>query len=223
MSHLIILRHGESIWNRANLFTGWVDVPLSPRGVKEAIEAAEKLKDLRVDYVFTSTLVRGMQTAMLSLVHAYPDRYPVVIHNQGKMKEWSRIYSEETKKRVIPVFTHWELNERYYGELQGKNKKEMVREVGEEQVRLWRRSYDVAPPGGESLKDTAQRTIPFFKEVIIPYLERGNVLISAHGNSLRSIVMYLDSLSPEEVLNLEIPTGVPIIYSYKDGEFTKEG
>ncbi|OYT49742.1 hypothetical protein B6U83_01435 [Thermoplasmatales archaeon ex4484_36] len=95
--------------------------------------------------------------------------------------------------------------------------------MGEEQVRLWRRSYDVAPPGGEALKDTAQRTIPFFKRVIVPYLEKGNVLISAHGNSLRSIVMYLDSLTPEEVLNLEIPTGVPIIYFYRDGEFTKEG
>ena len=223
MSHLIVLRHGESIWNRASLFTGWVDVPLSPKGVKEAIEAGERLKNMRVDYVFTSTLVRGMQTAMLSLVHAYPDRYPVVVHTEGRMKEWSRIYSEETKKRVIPVFTHWELNERYYGELQGKNKKEMAREVGEEQVRLWRRSYDVAPPGGEALKDTAQRTIPFFKRVIVPYLEKGNVLISAHGNSLRSIVMYLDSLTPEEVLNLEIPTGVPIIYFYRDGEFTKEG
>lgn len=223
MSYLIILRHGESVWNRAGLFTGWVDVPLSPRGVQEAIGAAEKLRDLRVDYVFTSTLVRGMQTAMLCLVHAYPDRFPVVVHREGRMKEWGRIYSEETRRKVIPVFTHWELNERYYGELQGRNKREMAEEVGEEQVRLWRRSYDVAPPGGESLKDTAQRTIPFFREVIVPFLEKGNVLISAHGNSLRSIVMYLDSLTPEEVLNLEIPTGVPIVYRYEDGKFIKEG
>jgi len=222
MSLLILLRHGQSIWNKANIFTGWVDVPLSPEGVREAIEAGERLKAYRVEYVFTSTLVRAMQTAMLSLVHAYPDRYPVVIHEKGRMAEWSKIYSEETREKIIPVFTNWELNERYYGELQGKNKKKTAEEFGDEQVRLWRRSYDIPPPGGEALKDTAERTIPFFKDKVVQYLELGNVMVSAHGNSLRSIVMYLDNLTPKEVLSLEIPTGVPIIYRYEGGRILKE-
>ncbi|MCD6383030.1 MAG: histidine phosphatase family protein, partial [Thermoplasmata archaeon] len=197
-------------------------VPLSPEGVREAIEAGERLKAYRVEYVFTSTLVRAMQTAMLSLVHAYPDRYPVVIHEEGRMAEWSKIYSEETREKIIPVFTNWELNERYYGELQGKNKKKTAEEFGDEQVRLWRRSYDIPPPGGEALKDTAERTIPFFKDKVVQYLELGNVMVSAHGNSLRSIVMYLDNLTPKEVLSLEIPTGVPIIYRYEEGRILRE-
>ncbi|MBN1768469.1 MAG: 2,3-bisphosphoglycerate-dependent phosphoglycerate mutase, partial [Prolixibacteraceae bacterium] len=141
---------------------------------------------------------------------------------EGKMKEWTMIYSESMRNSIIPVYQDWHLNERYYGELQGKNKAETAKEYSEEQVHLWRRSYDVPPPEGECLKDTADRTIPFFKEHILPQLEQNkNVLVSAHGNSLRSIVMHIENLTKDEVLNLEIPTGKPLFYNYENGELEK--
>jgi 2,3-bisphosphoglycerate-dependent phosphoglycerate mutase len=138
------------------------------------------------------------------------------------MKDWTTIYSESMNDNIIPVYRDWHLNERYYGELQGKNKAETAREYGDEQVHLWRRSYDVPPPAGECLKDTAERTIPFFKEKIMPQLENGsNVLIAAHGNSLRSIVMYIENLTKEQVLSLEIATGKPLMYEMQNGKLIK--
>ena len=224
MSYLVLLRHGESVWNRLNVFTGWVDVPLTVKGIEEATAAGRKLEDFSFDVIYVSTLVRAMETAMIAMAYNHGDRLPVVIHNEeGKEKEWSKIYDAETEKRIIPVIRDWHLNERYYGELQGKNKARTAEEYGDEQVHLWRRSYDVPPPGGECLKDTAARTIPFFREQILPRLEQGqNVFVAAHGNSLRSIVMHLDHLSEEEVLQLEIPTGKPILYQYDGGHLTKK-
>jgi len=224
MANLVLLRHGESVWNKLNVFTGWVDVPLTPKGIEEATEAGKKLADLRFDVIYVSTLVRAMETAMIAMAYNKGDRLPVVIHEEeGKEKEWSKIYDEETEKRIIPVFRDWHLNERYYGELQGKNKARTAEQYGDEQVHLWRRSYDVPPPGGECLKDTAERTIPFFRENIIPRLKEGeNVFVAAHGNSLRSIVMHLDNLSEEEVLQLEIPTGQPILYHFDGEHFVKK-
>jgi 2,3-bisphosphoglycerate-dependent phosphoglycerate mutase len=219
MAQLILLRHGESVWNKKNVFTGWVDVPLSPNGITEAIKAGEQLSKIEFDEVYTSVQVRAIETAMLALAQNKSDKTPVVIHDEGKMKDWTIIYSEEMKRKIIPVYRDWHLNERYYGELQGKNKAETAKEYGDELVHQWRRSYDVPPPNGECLKDTAERTIPFFKEKIIPQLEKGkNILISAHGNSLRSIVMYLDKLTKEGVLSLEIPTGKPLFYEMKEGK-----
>jgi|Deesub1362B_J571_1020462.scaffolds.fasta_scaffold16328_2 2,3-bisphosphoglycerate-dependent phosphoglycerate mutase len=223
MSLLVLLRHGESVWNKLNLFTGWVDVPLSEKGIEEALKAGELLKDYKFGIIFTSELVRAIQTAMLVMSKNQSSGVPVIIHNSGKMKEWGVIYGEHGKN-YIPVIKAWQLNERYYGKLQGFNKDKAREIYGKRQVLLWRRSYDVAPPEGESLKDTAQRTIPYFKEKIITELEKGkNVLVSAHGNSLRSIVMYLDNLSEEEVLKLNIPTGVPLIYEYKEGNLIRIG
>lgn len=223
MSLLVLLRHGESVWNKLNLFTGWVDVPLSEKGIEEALKAGELLKDYKFDIVFTSELVRAIQTAMLVMSKNQSSGVPVIIHSSGKMKEWGVIYGEHGKN-YIPVIKAWQLNERYYGKLQGFNKDKAREIYGKRQVLLWRRSYDIAPPEGESLKDTAQRTIPYFKEKIITELEKGkNVLVSAHGNSLRSIVMYLDDLSEEEVLKLNIPTGVPLIYEYKEGNLIRIG
>jgi 2,3-bisphosphoglycerate-dependent phosphoglycerate mutase len=219
MAQLILLRHGESVWNKKNVFTGWVDVPLSPNGITEAIKAGEQLSKIEFDEVYTSVQVRAIETAMLALAQNKSDKTPVVIHDEGKMKDWTIIYSEEMKRKIIPVYRDWHLNERYYGELQGKNKAETAKEYGDELVHQWRRSYDVPPPNGECLEDTAERTIPFFKEKIIPQLEKGkNILISAHGNSLRSIVMYLDKLTKEGVLSLEIPTGKPLFYEMKEGK-----
>jgi 2,3-bisphosphoglycerate-dependent phosphoglycerate mutase len=224
MSLLVLLRHGESVWNKENVFTGWVDVPLSSEGIKEALKAGQKIAAIDFTAVYTSTLVRAMETVMLALSKSHSKKTPVVIHHEGgKQQHWSKIHDHEMQKKIIPVYQDWRLNERYYGELQGENKAQTAKTYGKKQVKLWRRSYDVKPPHGECLKDTAERTIPFFKKTIIPLLKKNqNILISAHGNSLRSIVMHLDNLSEEEVLNLEIPTGVPLTYKYAKDNFTKQ-
>jgi 2,3-bisphosphoglycerate-dependent phosphoglycerate mutase len=222
MPKLILLRHGESLWNKKNVFTGWVDIPLSKNGINEAVKAGEQMADIDFDVVYTSVQVRAIETTMLAIAQNKSEKTPVIIHNNGKMKEWANIYSQYMANNIIPVYSEINLNERYYGELQGKNKAETANEYGNELVHQWRRSYDVPPPNGECLKDTAERTIPFFKETILPQLSSGkNVLVSAHGNSLRSIIMYIEELTKEEVLDLEIPTGRPIFYSYKNGNLKK--
>lgn len=224
MAKLILLRHGASVWNELNLFTGWVDIPLSTKGIQESLAAGQAISQIPIDVIFVSSLIRAQQTAMVAMSVHQRGKVPYLIHpHQGKLEEWAEIYSQETKEKCIPVIVGWQLNERMYGQLQGMNKQEMRNKFGDEQVHLWRRSFDIAPPGGESLKMTSERSIPYFKEEILPYLKKEkNVFISAHGNSLRSIVMYLDQLPPEEVVNLEIPTGVPIIYSYQEEKWIKE-
>ncbi len=223
MAKLILLRHGQSVWNKKNLFTGWVDIPLSEQGVKESVEAGKKLAHLPIDAVFTSTLVRSHMTLALALLQHESQKVPVFIHEgAGKLAEWSRIYSKETLSEVLPVTTAWELNERMYGELQGLNKEETAQKFGKEQVHLWRRSFDVPPPGGESLSMTAKRTIPYFQQMICPRLSLGeNIFVCAHGNSLRSIIMHLDALSPEEVLKLELATGEFVIYDFQGTEYER--
>ncbi len=189
MTYLVLLRHGESQWNLENRFTGWVDVPLSPKGEEEARQAGEKLKaaGIRFDLAFTSVLQRAIRTLEVAL--------------------------DVLGQSTIPVEKDQALNERHYGDLQGLNKAETAKRFGDEQVHIWRRSYDVAPPGGESLKDTAARTLPYFEAKILPVVKAGKtVLVAAHGNSLRSVVMHLDRLSREEVLELNLGTGVPIVY-----------
>ena len=222
MAKLVLLRHGESVWNKKNLFTGWVDVPLSENGIDEALNAGEKLTNIWFDMIYTSVQVRALETAMIVLAKNKSPKTPTIIHDGGKMAEWATIYCDTMKENVIPVYRDWRLNERYYGELQGNNKAETAKIFGKEKTHQWRRSYDVRPPNGESLKDTAARTIPFFKKVILEQLKRKkNILISAHGNSLRSIVMFIDKLSREEVLKLEIPTGVPLFYEFNNDKLEK--
>jgi 2,3-bisphosphoglycerate-dependent phosphoglycerate mutase len=187
MPKLILLRHGESQWNLENRFTGWVDVPLSPKGEEEAKHAGLLLKDMPIDKLYTSVLQRAINTAKLAL--------------------------EVRGGAELPTERDQALNERHYGDLQGLNKAETAKQYGDEQVHIWRRSYDVPPPNGESLKDTAARTLPYFDAHILPDIKAGlNVLVVAHGNSLRSIVMSLDNLTREQVLQLNIPTGVPLVY-----------
>lgn len=219
-----MMRHGESKWNALNQFTGWVDIPLSQKGIEEAIEAGKKIKDLPIDVIVMTSLIRSQMTAMLVMNQHSSGRVPVVLHpGEGKMEEWGKIYSEKAKHAVIPCIVCWELNERMYGELQGLNKAETAEKHGKEQVKQWRRSYTTRPPNGESLEMTAARSIPYFKNKIVPLLEQGkNVFVSAHGNSLRSILMELDKLTPDQVVHLEIPTGLPIIYDYTAGKFSKE-
>jgi 2,3-bisphosphoglycerate-dependent phosphoglycerate mutase len=187
MARLILLRHGESQWNLENRFTGWVDVPLSPRGIQEAKDAGEKLRSFTFDRAFTSVLARANETLRLVL--------------------------ETISQTDIPIEKDKALNERMYGELQGLNKDETAKKYGEAQVKVWRRSYDVRPPGGESLKDTAERVLPYYERTIKPYLQKGDtILVAAHGNSLRALIMELEQLSQEQVLELNIPTGAPLLY-----------
>lgn len=186
---LVLVRHGESDWNKKNLFTGWRDVDLSEQGINEAREAGRKLmaQGLKFDVAFTSALVRAQRTLDLML--------------------------EELGQTKIPVFKDQALNERDYGDLAGLNKDDARKKWGAEQVLIWRRSYDVAPPGGESLRDTAARVLPYYIQVMLPHVLRGErVLVSAHGNSLRALVMVLDRHSKESIVQLNLATGVPMIY-----------
>lgn len=223
MTLLILLRHGQSEWNKRNLFTGWVDVPLSKQGIEEALKAGREIADLPIDVIFTTPLIRASMTAMLAMSEHSSGKVPVIIHSpEEKMGEWGKIHSEAAMKEIIPVYVAWQLNERMYGHLQGYNKAETAEKYGAEQVKIWRRSYDVKPPEGECLETTASRSIPFFEERVVPFLREGkNVFISAHGNSLRSIMMHLEGLSKEEVLHLELPTGEPVLYDYAKGAFTR--
>jgi len=191
MPKLVIVRHGQSQWNLENRFTGWHDIDLSPAGEDEARKAGEKLMYYKFDEAFTSSLIRAQRTLDFIL--------------------------EKSGQKDIPVYKDKALNERMYGDLQGLNKDECRLKFGEDQIRIWRRSYDVAPPNGESLKTTSERVMPFYHEKIEPELRKGkNILISAHGNSLRALIMYLEKLSPEQILQTEIPTGSPKEYILDD-------
>jgi len=186
---LVLVRHGQSDWNLKNLFTGWRDVDLTEKGVAEAREAGRKLKaqGIKFDVAFTSALKRAQRTLDLMLT--------------------------ELGQTGIPVFKDQALNERDYGDLVGLNKDDARKKWGEEQVHIWRRSYDIAPPGGESLKDTLARTLPYYVTDILPRVMRGeHVLVAAHGNSLRALVMVLDKHTPETITKLNLDTGVPMIY-----------
>jgi 2,3-bisphosphoglycerate-dependent phosphoglycerate mutase len=186
MAKLALVRHGQSLWNLEDRFTGWVDVPLTDRGREEARRAGERLGDIRFDVAYTSALSRAQET--LAIILDVLGQRPPVIRDQA-------------------------LNERHYGDLQGLNKKKTAEKYGADQVKLWRRSYDVPPPNGEALKQTAERTLPFFERSIQGDLSLGKaVLVVAHGNSNRSIVMQLDRLTKEQVLALELGTGVPLVY-----------
>ncbi|CAL5414894.1 unnamed protein product [Camellia sinensis] len=222
---LILIRHGESLWNEKNLFTGCVDVPLTKKGVEEAIEAGKRISNIPVDLIYTSALIRAQMTAMLAMTEHRRKKVPIIMHDESEQaKSWSQIFSEETKKQCIPVITAWQLNERMYGELQGLNKQETADRYGKEQVHEWRRSYDIPPPNGESLEMCAERAVAYFKEHIEPQLVSGkNVMIAAHGNSLRSIIMYLDKLTSQEVISLELSTGIPMLYIFKEGKFMRRG
>jgi 2,3-bisphosphoglycerate-dependent phosphoglycerate mutase len=216
MAKLILIRHGQSTWNAANKFTGWVDVPLSKLGRQEAAKAAQKISEYRIDVCFTSLLIRAIETAVICLTEcegACAGKSPVIKHtaNDPQWHGWDGYEGDPNQE--LPIFTCSALDERYYGELQGLNKAQMAEKYGEAQVMAWRRSFATRPPGGESLEDTMNRTLPFFKERILTHLLHGdNVLVAAHGNSLRSIIKELDNLGEEAVATLELATGIPIVY-----------
>lgn len=225
MSRLILLRHGKSTWNEKNLFTGWVDIPLSQKGIEEAKKAGEEISHIPIDVVFTSTLMRALMTATLAMSEHKKGRILVRQHALKKpYEDWDRDYCLESDQVSIPLIENAALNERMYGQLQGFNKDAMREKYGEKQVHVWRRSFDIAPPGGESLKMCAERTLPYFKKEIVAQLKAGrNVLVAAHGNSLRAIVMEIEKMSPEEILQFEIPTGKPLLYKMNNkGSIEKE-
>jgi 2,3-bisphosphoglycerate-dependent phosphoglycerate mutase len=187
MPTLVLVRHGQSQWNLENKFTGWVDVPLTAQGEQEAHRAGKQLINLHFDIAFTSDLQRAQKTLAIIL--------------------------GEIGQTNLPIIKDKALNERHYGDLQGLDKAETAKKFGDEQVKIWRRSYDIAPPNGESLKDTAARTLPYFDAQIVPLLKEGkNILVAAHGNSLRSIVMHLEHLTKDQVLELNLETAVPRVY-----------
>ncbi|QES88989.1 2,3-bisphosphoglycerate-dependent phosphoglycerate mutase [Rhizosphaericola mali] len=188
MPELVIVRHGQSQWNLENRFTGEVDVDLTDKGREEAHSAGKKLEGYHFDLAFTSELKRAQETLEIIL--------------------------NEIKEPNIPIHKNKALNERNYGDLQGLNKAETAIKFGEEQVHIWRRSYDIAPPNGESLKDTYNRVIPYYQKEIAPLLHSGkNIIIAAHGNSLRSLMMYLENITAENIVQVNIPTGVPRVYT----------
>jgi 2,3-bisphosphoglycerate-dependent phosphoglycerate mutase len=188
---LILIRHGQSLWNAEDRFTGWVDVPLTEIGRQEAKKAGERLKGVPFEVAYTSNLTRAQETLRIVL---------------------------ETLGVTVPIIRDQALNERHYGDLQGLNKARTAEKFGADQVKIWRRSYDIPPPNGEALKNTADRTLPFFDRCILGDIALGkNVLVVAHGNSNRSIVMKLDDLSKEQVIALEIGTGIPIVYELSEG------
>lgn len=191
MPLLIIVRHGQSAWNLENRFTGEVDVDLTPQGREEARSAGQKLTQIPFSRCFTSVLKRAIETLEIIL--------------------------EVTNRKDLPVIRDKALNERNYGELQGLNKAEVARQYGEEQVAIWRRSYSVRPPGGESLEDTAARVMPYYINNIEPYLKKGeNILIVAHGNSLRSLMMHLEHIGEDAIANVDLPTGIPRLYTFNE-------
>jgi len=197
-SKLVLVRHGQSVWNAKNLFTGWKDPKLTDLGIQEAIKAGDLLetRNLKFDLMFTSDLFRAQETGRLIL--------------------------KQMNHTDIQIIKDQSLNERNYGDLAGLNKDEAREKWGEEQVHIWRRSFNVPPPGGESLKNTAERVLPYFEHEIMPKVKEGlNILVAAHGNSLRALVMELEKISSEEIVKLEIATGDPLTYEYSDGEFVR--
>ena len=197
-SNLVLIRHGQSEWNKKNLFTGWKDPELTELGIEEAIQAGNQLQqsNIKFDVMFTSDLFRAQETGRLIL--------------------------EQMNQTDIATIKDQSLNERNYGELAGLNKDDARKKWGEEQVHIWRRSFDVPPPGGESLKNTAERVLPYFESKILPEVIKGkNILIAAHGNSLRALVMKLEDISPDEIVKLEIATGDPLMYECSEGKIQR--
>lgn len=191
--NLILVRHGQSEWNEKNLFTGWENPGLTEKGSNEAKNAGFLINqlDIKFDYLFTSALIRAQLTGSIILENLYQNNL-TLIKNKA-------------------------LNERFYGDLQGLNKDECRKKWGEEKVQIWRRSYDKGPPGGETLKETGERVMPYYLDEIFPLILDGmNIIISAHGNSLRSLIKYLDNISDEDIVKLEIPTGAPIHYQFDE-------
>jgi len=221
MSYLLLVRHGESRWNIANKFTGWADVPLTENGMQEAVRVALQIKTLRLDVAFSSHLERAHQTlhSILSVQHCTG----VMQHDHShELAGRTLRYLVRLGENEIPIYTNWLLNERHYGALQGMDKNVAQGRYGHNKVLAWRRGYDARPPRGESLADVYARAVPYFKKTILSEIKKGrNVLVVAHGNTLRAIIKYIEEISDDDISNLEIAPAHPFIYKYEDGQFSK--
>ncbi len=216
MAKLILFRHFKSQWNLENRFTGWTDVPLCREGKEKVPEIAEKLAEAKIDVVYTSPLMRNMHSCLLVLEKG--EKYPIFRHFEGRMEKWGKFH--DLKKNYLPVFVNEALNERYYGDLQGLNKKEIIEKYGEEQVHLWRRGYKNTPPGGENLADVVKRVKPFHEKFIEKDLKEGkNVLVVASHNSLRALIKEIEKISDEDIINVEVPYAGIIEYEYREGVY----
>jgi len=212
MPKLILLRHLQSQWNLENRFTGWVDVPLSKKGIKKTKEIAKKISKIKIDVIYTSPLVRNQDT-VLRILEIIDKKYPLFIHFKGEMRDWGKF--KDLDRNYLPVYVSEKLNERYYGKLQGLNKADTIKKYGAEKVRLWRRSFEEGPPSGESLKDVSKRTIPFYREYIEKDLKRGKtILVVASHNSLRALVKHIEKIPDKDIINMEIPVGTLIKYEF---------
>lgn len=233
-SQLVLMRHGESMWNDLKLFTGDVDIPLTEKGVHEALAGGRAVRQIDFDIVFTSRLVRAKQTALIAMTQNKFKRVPVLVrgglYGKGKTGDANRIRLrdaaakalETASCRMVPIYADPALNERCYGDLQGLNKTAAIAQFGEETVTKWRRSYDTRPPNGESLQDTYTRSVGFFEATIEPRLKEGrNVFLVAHGNVLRCLIAHLGGYSDLEMLRLQIVTALPYGYTYNGSEFAE--
>lgn len=217
MAKLYLLRHLKSQWNTENRFTGWVDIPLSDEGRSQVKDIVPRLENQKIDTIYVSELIRAQET--LLRVYESLSEYPMLIHKEGGMKKWGHF---EGPTKHIPAYIAEELNERYYGDLQGLNKSEAAEKFGKDQVHIWRRSFNVAPPNGESLKDVCDRTTPFYQAEIEAKLKAGqNVLVVASGNSLRAVIKYIENIPDDKIIEFELGFGEMVAYEFFDGKYTK--
>ena len=217
MSYLVLVRHGESRWNTQNRFSGWVDMPLSQNGVKEAMKIAKRLNSLTLDVAYTSHLERAHETLLVILAEQHRTGIFLHDHKHGGLE-----YSYKNGADEIPIHSNWLLNERHYGVLQGMDKAAAVKKYGYAQVLEWRRSFLARPPKGESLKDVYERVIPYFTKVIYPQVKKKkNVLVVAHGNALRAIIKYIEGISDSHIASLELEPGQAFIYGYAKGKLNR--
>ena len=236
MSYLILVRHGESGWNVDGRFGGWVDVPLTGKGIEESLLCAAELEEIRLDLAFTSKLVRAQET--LFLILSKQKKIGVFVHEAAGAeggrtgsgaeagmdnKENRYAYPPKTEKNLVPIYSSEALNERYYGILQGRKKDQMKEKYGEEQILHWCRSYDEGPPEGESLKDIYRRAVPYFEREIFPALQQGkNVIVCAHQNSLRALIKHLEGISNEDIRKVRLANARPVIYTLFGGRLVRE-
>jgi 2,3-bisphosphoglycerate-dependent phosphoglycerate mutase len=204
MATLLLLRHLKSQWNLENRFSGWVDVPLMKKVTKKAKELAKKIFQFKIDAIYSSPLFRNQQSVALILEYVNK-KYPIFIHlDKERIKKWGN-FRAANKENYIPVYISENLNERYYGKLQGLNKKKIIQKYGAEKVHLWRRDFNVSPPGGETLKEVLKRAVPFYRKYIEKDLKRGkNVLVVASHNSLRALIKYIEKIPEEDIINIEV-------------------
>jgi len=219
MSYLILVRHGESRWNLANKFQGWVDVPLSRHGIEEAITTAKRLKGIKIDQAFVSKLERAHET--LTIILSRQEMTGIFLHPDEKKENWYTFSGNSEKTEILAHSTRL-LNERYYGDLQGLNKSTVRKKYGEEKVLQWRRGYNVRPPGGESIEDVYKRAIPYFTKRVLPLLKQNkNIILVSHGNVMRTILKHIENIPADYLPHLDLPSGKPIIYKYSKKGFSR--